>query len=198
MKAFLKRHTLAIGVGLVAFLAASTAFAATGVAEDASLLDLLRPVLEAFRGGDYAAAGALALVVVVAVARQYGARVWPALGTEPGAAALVLLGSFGATLGAMITGPAALTAAVAWTALKIAFYAAGGFALAKKFAYPVLVKLRAKLPGWAQGVLDVLMWVLDGGKARATAKAEAAGTAAVAANPGRGAAAITGNPEDVS
>lgn len=189
-----------VATGVAAFLLgfAGVAMAQAGtVGSDGSILDMLRPVLEAFRGGDYAAAGALALVVLVAVARQYGARVWPALGSELGAIALVVVGSFAATLAAMISGPAPLTLAVAWTAAKIAFYASGGFALVKKFAYPLLVKLRGKLPGWAAGILDVVLWVLDGGKAAAIAKAEKAGAAAVAAKPGAGAGGVVGKPKDV-
>lgn len=184
--------------GVVMLACAGTAFAAGAVAGDeASFFELLGPVLEAFRGGDYAAAGALFLVVLVAVARQYGARLVPWLASELGAAALVLVGSFAATLAAMISGPAPLTAAVAWTAAKLAFYASGGFALAKKFVYPLLVKLRGKLPGWAAAILDVVLWVLDGGKAAAIAKAEKDGAAAVAAAPSKGAAGVVGKAKDI-
>ena len=195
-----RKFLLSVGVALTGVLVfAGTALAQGAVAGDnSSVLDLLTPVLEAFRGGDYAAAGALALVVLVAVARQYGSKVPGAVGAflagELGAATLVLVGSFAATLAAMVSGPGVATAAVVWTAAKIAFYASGGFALAKKFAYPVLVKLRAKLPGWAAAILDVLLWVMDGGKAAAIAKAEKAGKAAVDAKPSPGA----GEPEDFS
>ena len=81
----------------------ATAHAASALEpSDGSLLDLLKPVLEAFKSGHYLFAGATCLVLVVALARRYSPRYLPKFGawlqTDAGSALAALLMSFGASL----------------------------------------------------------------------------------------------------
>lgn len=199
---YLKSHYVAaIAAFLGAFLVGNVAFAGTGAAEDSSLLSYLTPVLDAFRGHDYSYAGALALVALTAILGKFGqkipGRVGAGLAGEWGKLGLLASMSFFGSLAAQLAGPQGLTLGILETAAKLTFYASGAYGLLKKFAYPLLVKLRPRLPGWAASILDVLVWVLDHGKAAAIAKAEKAGAAAVAASPAKGAAALTGSPREI-
>lgn len=188
--------TLAV-FGAFALTFTATAFAMTGTtAGDGSLLDMLRPIYDAFRGHDYDAMGCLALVLLVALARRYGSSRLPFLASEAGAALLLLLGSFGATAGAMAAGPEVmLSMAMVWVALKIAFLAAGGYAALKALiVVPLLRPLQARLPTWAQPILGVILWIFE--RPNPITKAEGAGDAAVAANPPAGSGTPTKWPPE--
>lgn len=199
------RITMILSVAAVALLGfTATAFAqsTSPSGEPWSVWDVLRPVVEAFRGKDYDAAGALALVALTAILGHYGSKLPGKFGAffngEPGKLVTLVGGAFFASLALQLTGPQGFTLGILKTAGWLAFLAGGGYGLVKKFLYPILVgKLRPKLPGWAQPILDGLLWFLDRGKAAAIAKAEKAGAAAVAAKPGAGAAGVVGKPRDV-
>lgn len=181
---------------VLAFLAMSLAFIGTAVAggavtpEDGSLVDLFRPVVEAAVNGHPYLAGALALVFAAAVARRYGGKHWGFLNTQVGSSLTVLVGAFGGAA-AVPLATASLSTAIVWSALKVAFYAAGGYSLAK----PLVQWLATHAPAWAQGPLALVLWLFN--KPDRVASAVAAGEAAVVAKPPTGLRGITGNPRDV-
>lgn len=175
---------------LVTFAGVAAAQSAAG-GEEATLLDLARPVAEALLSGNPGLAAALALVLAAAIARRYLAPKVPFFASDVGGALLVLVGSFGGAAAAAITGGASWSLALAWTALKIATAAAGGYSLAK----PLILWAAEKSPSWLKPVFALVLWVFE--KGSPVAKAEAAGAAAVAANPAPGAESITGPHRDV-
>ncbi len=186
--------TLAVLVS--AFLAfTATAFAA-GVATpaDGSLLDLARPVFDAIMHGQWWLGASLALVLIVAAFRRYAPGKAGAFAhSAVGAALLVLVGSFGGALatGIMAAGTSALTMALVWVSLKVAFGAAGGYSLLK----PLIVWVAAKAPAWMQPAFAMITWMFDGPTAIQTA--ETAGNAAVEAKPAAGADGTLGAPEEL-
>lgn len=147
-------------VALIAF--GTTAFAAGAVTpSDGTLLDLLKPVWSAVSHGQYAFAASLALVLAVAVARQYGGNLWPWLKTGAGAALLALMGAFGAALATGLAAGAAITWHMVWVALGVGVTAAGGYSLVKALLVdPVLVPLANKYPK-LRPILLVILWVFD-------------------------------------
>lgn len=201
----LKIWSLMALVGLLAFtgtsLAADAIEQTVTPAADGSLLDLLKPVYSAFSGGHYAYAGALVVILLVALTKRYlGKIAW--LHSDAGGSTLALVLS---TATAMAAGLATPGAAVTWalmkTALLVGVGAAGGFAMIKNLIVePFLVPLMAKAPAWLQPILGLVTWIFEGGAAKQAAilaTAAAAGSAAVAAAPGGGVAAVTGTPTDV-
>lgn len=207
------KHTLPLTVALVAIGLVSfgaTAFAAGAVAPaSGSLLDLAKPVYAAITAGHYIACAALALILAMAAARRYlpslpkvGASIGKFLSSDAGNAISTLIMSFA---GAVATGTAAgvhwggLSTHLLWTSLLVGVTAVGGYeVLLHLFAAPVLAKIAKKWP-WAAPVVDLLMWVFnkDSGNAAALAKAQAAGQAAVVANPAPGVAGVIGKPTEI-
>lgn len=174
--------------------------AAGATGEEGSLLDLARPVWDAIMHGQYWLAASLALVVAVTLFKRYGHLLSPKLAafshSDAGGALMTLLMAFG---GALATGLAAvgvsatLSMAMAWTALKIALTAAGGYTLIRKLIVePVLKPLAAKAPPWLQRILELVFFLFD--KPQPIKDAEAAGDAAVAANPAGGLTGTIGKP----
>ncbi len=189
---------LALVVAFVGFSA--TAMAAGEVTPtDGSLLDYAKPVYEAVMHGQWWLAASLALVLSVAMFRKYApgkAREWAH--TDVGGAVLVLLMSFGGAVATALAAGgvgAAMSVSLAWMAFKVALGAAGGYSLAKKLLVPLLRKLAAVAPSWAKPVFSMILWVFD--KPTTTEQAEAAGEAAVVANPGTGASGPAGTPTDI-
>lgn len=184
--------TIAALVGLVTF--GGVAMAA-GAAEPAngSLMDLLSPVLDAFRGGQFVYGGALALVVAVALVKRYGGDRFPWLNGDVGGSVLALAGSFFASVAVAIapgTG-ATLGLHTIWTAGGVAVAAAGGYTLIKKLVIDPLIKSSwylNKAPAWFKAGMSVVLWIFGEGGAAAISTAEKAGDAAVAAHPAQGAA----------
>lgn len=156
---------------IVSLFLAFVAFGATSFAagaaqpEDGSLLDLTRPVYDAVMHGQWWIAAAGALVLVAAAARKYLAPRYAWARSSAGSALIVLVGSFGgAALTALAAaGPGAvLSAALAWTAFKIALAAAGGYGLIKALIVdPYLKPWADKAPAWLQPALAVLVWAFD-------------------------------------
>lgn len=180
---------------LIAFSA--TAFAAGAIVpEDGSILDLLKPVYEAFATGDYLYAGAVTVVVAVALAKRYAAPHVSFLQSKPGQALMVLIGSFAGAVAAAVAGPAGFSWAIAKTASMIAIGAAGGYTLVKELVIdPLLRPLAAKAPAWMQPLFALVFWIFD--RPSPVAKAEAAGQAAVVAKPAEGVEGVLGKPRDV-
>lgn len=191
---------LLVAIMLVAFSATGhAATAATG--DDGSLTDLLRPVYDAFRGGHYIAAGALALVLVVALLKRYApGKLGAFVHGDAGGVLTTLAISFAGAIAAATGDGQAWTWSIAWTAGGIAFAAAGSYAMIKKLLVePLLASAwwQAKAPAWLKAGAQMVLWIFDKPAARAeTIKAaEKAGEAAVQAEPSKGADEIAGPPE---
>lgn len=160
---------------VLSFLGTSVA-----MAQGEDLGELAKPVLDAIMGGQYALGAALGLVLAVALLRRYGSDRWPVLDSSAAGSILVLVGGFGAASATSITAGEALSWALAYSALKVALFAAGGFSILK----PLVLALQGKAPSWAKPVLGLVGWVFD--KPNKAARAEAVGAAAVEASPGEG------------
>lgn len=184
-------------VGVTAVTATATAAAATGIEpEGGSLLDLLAPVFDAIKGGQYALACAVALVALVALVRKYLSDRVPFLKSELGAALLLFAGSFGAALAAPLATGAALSGGLLWATLGIAVGAAGGWKLLK-IAHNALQPLIAKLPEWLQKLISAALFFLETPGDRERAAAEKAGKEAVEASPSNGIDGVVGKAREI-
>lgn len=186
---------IAMCLAFLTFTGVTVAFAAgetTAQAAETPMVDMLRPILDAARGGQGMLAACLTLVLAVALAKRYGAARFPVLHTDIGGAALTLLGSFGGALATTLMAGAAPSLGLAASALGVAFAAAGGYSMAKRLLVPTLRALQAKLPASMRPLLGLVLWVFD--KPSPVAKAEAAGAAAVAAHPAPGIEGVAGKP----
>lgn len=195
---------LGLGLGIITLLGfGATAFAAdtaTSSTDSSSLLELLKPVYDAVTAKNYALAGALGLVALVALIKRYlGGRI-PWLHSDAGGATTTLLMAFGTAMATSLAPGAHLSFDMAKGALLVAFAAAGGYAMLKKLLAPLLESLSAKAPPWAQVILRLVLWVFDKPAARDQVLADAskAGDTAVAANPAGGITAVTGASTDVN
>lgn len=171
-------------LSLLAFFT-GTAFAASAAAPDQqSLLDLAKPVFDAVVHGQWWVAAAAAVVLLCALARKH----MPAKYTEGVkgdiiGTGLVFVMAFAGAIFTTLVGPgaAAMSAAVALTALKVAVAAIGGYNILHKLASWAVAS--GKLPAWALPIVKILTSMIG---SDAVAKAEAAGDKAVAADPPRG------------
>ncbi len=156
-----------LGLPLVFLVSlASGAYASGQVTPDGgSLWDLAKPVYDAVMHGQYWLAAAGALILAAAAARKYLAPRYAWARGPAGSATIVLVGSFGgAALTALVAmGPGAVMSwALAWTALKVALAAAGGYGLIKALVIDTLVRPHVDdAPGWLQPALRALLWAFD-------------------------------------
>ncbi len=183
---------------------AATSFAAgQAVPEDGSLADLLKPVWDAASGGHWWLAASLALVLAVALLKKYApeGRARDFVNSNLGASIMLLVGSFGGALATNLAmaGTDAISLALVIPSLKVAFTAAGGYALVKNLVVDPLVGsewYKTKAPAWLKAVLGVVTWMFVK-SSKTIAKAEAKGDAAVAANPSAGADDVIGKPTEL-
>lgn len=180
----------------------TTASAATAVSgDDASIVDLTRPVYDAFENHQYGLMVCLLVILLVAFVKRYLGDKVPFLHTDTGGSLLVLVGAMATAAGAGLATPGAhVTLTLLKTALMVGVTAAGGFAMLKNLLVdPILKPLAAKAPAWMQPLFSVLFFAFDHGtSSEATiAKAVVVGEKAVVASPGAGASAIVGLPTDV-
>lgn len=191
------RTALLWAAGAAALLAtfAGTAFAAHAAGlptEDSTIPDMLRAVVDAFRGGDRVVAGALALFAAVALAKKYlttgKAGTW--LHGPTGATLTVFLMSVAGTVAATGSGP--WHWATLWTAGGVGIAAIGGYVAAKTLIVDPIKNSKwfATAPEWFKTAFAILTWLVD--KPSAVAEAQAAGTDAVRENPSSGADGIAG------
>lgn len=160
--------------------------------DDQSLIELMRPVLDAVMHGQWWIAAAAGLVLSVAAMRRYSdklGRFGKAVKTEPGIIATTFVLSFaGAALTALTAaGPGAVvSSALAMMSAKIAFAAVGGWMIIHKVAtWAVATEFyKTKVPAWIQSIIGGALALIG---SNAVKKAEDAGNAAVAANPATGA-----------
>lgn len=174
---------------ILALLAATTASAfAAGATlpEDGSVLDFVKLVWDAFSKGQSLYAGSIALFGAMVLAKRYApgkAGAW--LHTDVGGALTALVMSFAASMASSLAGGAGVTLAMVKAATMIAVGAAGGYSLIKKLIVePILKPMAAKAPKWAQPLFAIVFWFFD--KKSPIEKAEAAGEAAVKADPAKG------------
>ena len=153
MLRYVKVWTLMLATGLLMFT--GTAMAANAVDPQDGSLDLARAVYDAMAGGHYAFAMAIVLVLVTSLVRKYGGERWKVLHTDQGAASLVLVGSFGSSLMAMLAGGGDPTPHMFWSSLAVAFGAAGGYAALKKL---VIEPLAPRLPEWMR---PTVVWLFE-------------------------------------
>lgn len=188
---------------LVLFFGFTASAMAAGAAapEDGSLLDLLKPVIDAFKGGHHLEAGMLALVLAVAALKRYAPEKYGIskfVHGDVGGTLLTLVGSFGGAMATTLAAGDSPSWAMSKTALMIAVGAAGGYAMVKKLVVEPLRNsdwYQTKAPSWLKAILSVVMWVFD--KPDPTAQAERAGNAAVADKPASGVEGVVGKPTDV-
>lgn len=199
---YISKLPLAIGlaiIGLVGFGAVAYAADAATPGDSSSLLELLKPLYNAFAGGHYAYAAALTVIALVALTKRYLGDKFAWLHSDAGGSLMALLASSAAAYasGALTIGPgAAASFALLKSALLIGVGAAGGFAMLKNLVIePLLKPLAAKAPAWMQPLFALVFWMFD--KPSAVATAEAAGQSAVKAHPGAGLEAVAGKPTEV-
>lgn len=191
-------------VGLMLAFSA-TAFAATAVAPtDSSWTDLLQPVWDAFRAGHYAAAGASAVVLAVALAKKYlPGKAGGFLNGKIGSSIAVLVGSFAGSVAVATSDGTGLGWNVVKAAGAVSIAAAGGYTLIKDLLIDPLTSsawYANKAPAWLKACMGVVLFVFSSKNPDAPAMEKAAsdaGKAAVAANPPTGAAGVAGKPTDL-
>lgn len=162
---------------IVSFFGTSVAFAQ--VPPEAGVSDLVKPVFDAVMQGHFALAGALLLILTVAVLRKYGIKKWPFFATDTGGTLLALVASFGGALATTLGAGVSLSWGVLASALGVAATASGGYTLIKRLAIPML----KMLPKSLQKPLSLIYWIFESPK---IAEAEEAGKKAVAEKPSNG------------
>lgn len=203
MKKFAPPVVQLLGLALILLVSfTATAFAAgAATGDEGSLLELLRPVYDAFRAGHHIAAGALALIFVVAVLKRYApGKLGKFVHSDVGGVLSALLISFAGAIAAATGAGQPWSWSILWTAGGIAFAAAGGYAMIKKLLVePLLASSwwKNKAPAWLKACAQVVLWIFDKPAAAAEeiSKAEKAGQDAVDASPSSGAEGIAGKPE---
>jgi hypothetical protein len=196
-------NTKSIKIGALLVLTALLAFTGTALAAEAatgadgSWLDMLKPLYDAMAGGHYAYAAALTIIVMVALVKRYLGDKWTWLHSDAGGSAMALTAAAATAAATSLAAPGAtMTLDLMKSALLVGVGAAGGYAVLKNLIVePLLIPLQAKAPAWAKPILQLVIWIFD--KPDAIKIAEAAGSAAVAAQPAQGATASTGAPTDV-
>lgn len=194
-------ETLTLGViAVVAVLLgfAGTTYAATGAVAAADAMPSAETVYKAIMAGHYWYAAAAVLVFGVAVIQKYGEKA-PVVGrflkwtsTSWGAPLLVALSSVTGALATALAAGAAPSLSMLWAALGIAVGAGGAWKFGKELAAPFLRWLQPKLPAPVRPLISILLWVFE--KPDPVTTAEAAGDAAVKANPAPGIESLTGKP----
>lgn len=189
-----------IGLLMLGFVGSAFAQAQT-LPDQESLLDLARPIFDAVMAGHYLAGAALGLVFAVALFKRYAPGKAGAFARSDagGVTTTFAMSFFGAAATSLLAfkGWAGMSLAMVKMSAGVSFLAIGGYVGIKKFLLPLLAPYLAKLPAWMQPGVKLLLWVFDrhDPATRELAKAEAAGAAAVAAEPSKGAESVTGDPE---
>lgn len=165
---------------------------------DASVLELLRPVYDAFAGHQPALGAALGLIALTALTKRYFGNRVPWLHTDAGGSllALSLAASTAAATGLAVPG-ATVTFALIKSALLVGVGAAGGYTMIKHL---IIEPLLPRLPAWLRTLLTPLLWIFDGSGKPAEVKiaeAIAAGNAAVVASPAQGLVSVVGTPTEI-
>ena len=165
------------------FLGFFTGTALAADAADPSAYDAAKAIFDAVMHSQWWAAAALSVVLACALARKYMPASWKdgVKGDILGTSMAFVMAFAGAIATWAIAPGAVMSAGVLFTALKIGAAAIGGYTIVHK----VVGWLAAwgKLPPWLMPILKLLATLVG---SNAVAKAEAAGEAAVAADPAKG------------
>lgn len=161
-----------------------TALAQTAVATT-DFSSLAQGAFEAVVHGQWWAAMAGGVMIACGLALKYLPASWTSgtKGDIVGTVTAFLLAFAGSIAAWAVTPGAVMSGAVALTAAKIGITAVGGYTIIHKVAAWLVAS--GKMPAWAEAILT-LVTSLVGSNAVTVAKAEAAGAAAVAANPATG------------
>lgn len=177
-----------IAIFILGLLAAFTGTAFAAQAADpsggGSILDLAKPVFDAVVHGQWWAAAAAGVILMCALARKYMPASWTSgikgdiIGT-----AMAFVMAFAGAIFTTLAGPgaAAMSMAVALTALKVGIAAIGGYNVIHKLASWAVAS--GKLPAWALPMVKLITKMIG---SNAVKKAEAAGDKAVAKDPPEG------------
>lgn len=104
---------------------------------DAGVAGFAAAIYQAFAAKNWAVLIALGLVGLVSLARHYGGKVWPFLGTDRGGALLSLVGGLGIAVFTAATAAGTHTVLqVLGTALLMTITASGTYVLVKKLLFP--------------------------------------------------------------
>ena len=163
-----------------------TALAADAVsASDPSLTDVMKSIFDAVMHGQWWAAASLGVILACAAARKYMPAAWKTgtKGDIVGTAMAFLMAFAGAIATWAMAPGAAMSIGVILTAGKIGIAAVGGYTLVHKVASWLVAW--GKLPAWAVSALKLATMIVG---SNAVKKAEAAGDAAVIAEPPKGVA----------
>ncbi len=150
--------------------------------------DLLRSILQALSGGQYALGVTVALILAVKLVRDFVPRDSAAgkwLAGDMGGTALVALVGFLSALSAKLAMGGAFSLGLLWAALQAGFAVAAGtggtYALIRRLLLPLLAKL--PMPAWLKALLNSALWMFakpgEDALKRATAAGAAAGTGGV-------------------
>jgi hypothetical protein len=188
------------GIAVMLLSFGGVALAADAVDPQDGSLDVAKSIYDAFSGGHYAYAASLGVILGVALVKRYlGSKIaW--LHSDLGGAATTLMGAAAAAMAAGLAGGGPVSLGLLWSSVLVGVTAAGGYSVLKKLVIEPLIKpLQSMLPSWAQPILSVVLWIFDrpDAAAQVEASADAAGSAAVTANPGQGVSASTGKPTEV-
>lgn len=190
----------AITATVLSFSGTVWAAGALDPGSDASWLDLLRPVYDAFAGHNWIAAGCLTVIAALVLLKQNADRVSPKLAVWLHNDVVgVVLTFVLAFLGSVAA--AAKGAAFSWGTFKIAgaigIGAVGGYTVLRKLVVDHILasKWYATAPSWVKAILTLVTAL--GTKPPAVAAAEQAGSAAVAAAPAQGVAGVAGAPSEL-
>lgn len=175
-------RTVATCILLLMFTFAGTAVAADA-ASDPSLSDTARLIFDAVMHSNWWAAAAYGVILAMIGARKLMPDSWKdgVKGDIIGTASAFLI-AFAGAVGTVFAAPGAvMSAAVLLTALKVGFFAIGGYTVIHK----VVGWLAgwSKMPSWLTPLLKLLALAVG---SNAVKKAEAAGEAAVKADPPKG------------
>jgi hypothetical protein len=178
---------------VLAFFGASIAFAASSSApDDAALLDLLRPIVEAVGKGEFALAGAFGVIFAVAATKRYlpdrfgGKFARSDLG---GMLSAFLYAGAGSVATTIVAG-APFSGSVALAAVKFGMGAIGGFVALHKLATALVATKwwNEKAPGWLRATVSTILAIIG---SNAASKAKTAGEKAVADKPAAGMGSFT-------
>lgn len=164
-----------------------TALAADAVAaSDPSLSETAKAIFDAVMHSQWWVAASYGVILSMVAARKFMPDSWKTgvKGDVIGTAVVFVLALAGSVAAVMAAPGAAMTMAVALTALKVGVTAIGGYTVIHK-AVGWLAGWD-KMPAWATAGLRLLAMMVG---SNAVKKAEAAGAAAVAADPPKGMAA---------
>jgi hypothetical protein len=188
MKTTIKAFATLILFSMFGFTA--TAFAAGEAAPDnESLLDLARPVFDAVVHGQWWVAASAGVILACALARKYLPDAYKTgIKGDLTGTGMAFAVAFAGAIATWAAAPgAAMSGAVLLTALKVGAVAIGGYTILHKLAtaFVATTWFKAHAPSW---VVFAATYALKFIGSNAIEKAEAAGAAAVKANPAPGAA----------